>query len=247
MRTVIFYFAFLLIAVSASCQPATHTKVLTVEGVAEQTVRADEIYYSVTSLAGTHRLLEGLDVPGPFEWNDSLGYLPLSVLSGAAPTGFPASACASADSVLRSWLTHCGPGIEVVEQELYDEIGISGAPSDRYLLKIKSVGTFKSFLARLETCPCFIGELVRVGYSRPEMLRHTLTLAALRDAKRNAEEMLALLGSKLRSVHNIAPAKISWGDDSLTSTDDWFPFDPKLNRSLELKCRVEVTVQFLFK
>lgn len=247
MRKSIFYFLLCLPPISATCQPATDKKVLTVEGIAEQTVRADEIYYSITSLAEMHRILQNFDLLNPFGLTDSLGYLPVSVSSSAVAPVFSTDACTSADSVLRSWLSLYGSEIEVIEQESYDEIGISAAPSDRFILKIKSAETFKSLMARLETCPCFIGELVQVGYSRPEALRQALTLTALREAKRNAEEMLTLLGSKVRAVYNIAPAKVSWGDTSLASADDWYPFNPQLNHSLELKCRVEVTVQFLFK
>ena len=243
MRTVIFYFLLCLPAVAANGQPLTEKKVLAVEGFAEQTVRADEIYYSITSLAETHRLLESLDT---YWQTDSFGFLPVSRYSRKAAPGFPDGGCAQADSMLHSWLSFYGSDIELMEQELYDEIGVAAA-SDRFLLKIKSLETFKSLLARLETCSCFIGELVQVAYSRPEALRHELTLHALRNAKENAEEMLSLLGTRIKSVYNIAPAKVTWVDALMAPGDDWSPFDPKLNRTLELKCRVQVSVQFLFK
>lgn len=247
MRTAIFYFLICLSPFSAAGQPVKSNKVLTVEATAEQTVLANEIYYSITSLAETHHQLRSLDSLYPFGTDDTLGYISASALPRNADPLFPTSACASADSVLRSWLSLYGPAIEVVEQELYDEIGIYTAPSDRYLLKIKSVETFKSLQARLEKCRCFIGELVEANYSHPETLEHTLTLTALREAKQNAGEMLRQLDSKIKSVYHIDPAKVIWGDPSLASADDWYPFDPQPNRALELRCRVEVTVQFLFK
>lgn len=243
MRTVIFYFLLCLPALTAYGQSLSGKKVLSVEGFAEQTVRADEIYYSITSLAEANRQIKILDDFWP---SDSFGLMSAAGRSHAVAPLYRTGGCTQTDSLLHEWLDLYGSEIELVEQELYDEIGVTAA-SDRYLLKIKSLETFRSFLARLESCSCFIGELVQVTYSRPEILRHELTLEALRNARGNAREMLSLFGSKIKSVYNIAPANVTWIDAMVAPGDEWSPFDPKLNRSLELKCRVQVTVQFLFK
>ncbi len=240
MRLPIFCFLLCWPGAFAQAQPAPAKKILTVEGVAGQTVRVDEIYYSLSSLGQAARTLRGLDA---FLAGDSTRLRP----EGDRGSLFPAAgACGQADSILDDWLARHNSEAELVEQELFDEIGVPAA-AGRTLLKIKSPVAFKSLLARLETCPCFVGELVRADYSRPEALQHQLTLDALRDAKRKAGEMLALFGHRVKAVYYIAPARVDWSGAALPADENGSPFDPRLDRSLEIRCRVQVSVQFRYK